>query len=145
MIPNQHPNILLSKMAIISLRLIFLDNKFAYLQIYFVSIQYFSQFWHFSSIHGKHTGLTKFNVRFFQTCVCKIFYCLFLKKSKHHIISCTSKVQCQFKRNRYTIFTGQFRKFLQQSIMFSVFTACIASCQMGLRKPGGGGYFLIRG
>ena len=23
--------------------------------------------------------------------------------------------------------------------MFSVFTACTASCQMGLRKPGGGG------
>ena len=76
-------------------------------------------------------------MRFFWTCVCKIF-CLFLKKSKHQIISCTSKVQCQFKRNRYTIFTGQFRKSLQQSIMFSVFTACIASCQMGLRKPGGG-------
>lgn len=58
-------------MAIISLRLIFLDNKFGYLQIYFVSIQL--QFWHFSSIHGKHTFLTEFNMRFFWTCVCKVF------------------------------------------------------------------------
>ena len=141
MIPNQHPNILLSKIEIIYLRLIFLDSKFGYLQIYFVSIQL--QFWHFSNCtHGKHTVLTEFNVRFFWTCVCK-FFCLFLKKSKHQIISCTSKVQCQFKRNLYSIFTGQFRKFLQQSIMFSVFTVCIASCQMGLRNPGG--YFLIRG
>ena len=72
MIPNQHPNILLSKIAIISLRLIFLDSKFGYLQIYFVRIQL--QFWHFSNCtHGKHTVLTEFNVRFFWTCVCKFF------------------------------------------------------------------------
>ena len=63
MISNQHPNILLCKMAIISLHLIFLDNKFGYLQIYFVSIQL--QFWDFSGTHGKHTVLTEFNVRFF--------------------------------------------------------------------------------
>ena len=75
---------------------------------------------------------------FFRLVFVKFFYCLFLKRSKHQIISCTSKVQCQFKRNRYSIFTRQFRKFLRQSIMFSVFTACIASCQMGLRKPGWG-------
>lgn len=64
MIPNQHPNILLSKIEIIYLRLIFLDSKFGYLQIYFVSIQL--QFWHFSNCtHGKHTVLTEFNVRSF--------------------------------------------------------------------------------
>lgn len=69
MIPNQHPNILLTKMAIISLHLIFLDNKFGYLQIYFVSIRL--QIWHFPSTHGKHTVLGEFNLRFFWTHVCK--------------------------------------------------------------------------
>ena len=48
---------------------------------------------------------------FFGLVFVKFFYCLFLKKSKYQIISCTSKVQCQFKRNRYSIFMGQFRNF----------------------------------
>ena len=77
------------------------------------------------------------NVRFFWTCICKncLVFIPWKIKTSDNILHIQS-AQCQFKRNQYSIM-GQFRKFLRQSIIFSVFTDCVASCQMRLRKPEG--------